>query len=172
LFEYLAIGIDVQPRGLAIAHLDFDTMTLQNAEWHPLLQDGTIENSVYVAWIEATKAISKSDAIMITIEFPTAKASSQFMPLWCMCGAVIAAARENCNMVEGITPNSWKMYSGLNSWAKAAGVAKRGIIQKKDIPMGVYATCDGAISGLEPVDLYDSIAIGKAGIARNTERFK
>ena len=102
-----------------------------------------------------------------------ASQSSSSMALWSIYGAVCTAFFPNTLLIEGIVPTSWKKYSGLNSYAKKVGKTnKNGTVDKKAIKQCIIETVKNVPDNLEPVDLYDSIAIGKAGIERNLERLK
>jgi hypothetical protein len=169
-YSSIAFGIDAQPRGLAVAQLDLVTGEFIAVDWHPIPALKLLEPIVFHAGEVARQATCELFPAVVTIELPTARASSQFMPLWCICGAVIAAVYPNSLLVEGIVPISWKKYSGLNFWAKEGKQDKKGVVPKDLIPLGIKDLVPGTPIDLEPVDMYDSIAIALAGLNRNLER--
>ena len=167
----LAVGIDAQPRGLAITQLNLQDSSFIKVDWKELRLDVPIEEKIFGAYITALKYVKEYKPVLVTIELPMASQSSSSMALWGIYGAICAAVFPHCVLVEGIVPASWKKLSGLNAWAKETGNnTKNGIVDKKKIKDGVVALVDGVPSDLKPADLYDSIAIATAGLKRNLDR--
>ena len=168
-YNSIAVGIDAQPRGLAVAQLSLEDGAFISVDWYETNGD-TLESKISQAHMVAQELATNLRPSITTIELPTAKQSSTFMELWGICGAVIAAFHPVSGICEGIVPTSWRKFSGLNQWAREEGVAERGAIPKKMIPLGVQQTTLLVPTDLTPPDLYDSIAIAKAGYLRNQER--
>jgi hypothetical protein len=166
----IALGIDAQPRGLAVAQLDLETGRFIAVDWHPLPVPLRLEETVSRIGQIAANVAGNLKPTISTIELPTAKASNQFMALWCICGAVMAAVFPHSESTEGIVPISWKKYAGLNHWAKQHEQDKKGTIPKDLIPSAIMDLVPGVPANLEPVDMYDAIAIALAGLNRNLER--
>jgi hypothetical protein len=168
---YLAVGVDIQPRGLALGILDFDTLDYINSIWVPFGQGMFIEEASFYSWCDVSYALEKLHQVtLVTVELPAGGQSSSTMHLWCMCGAALAAAKNHCTLVQTMVPTEWKKYSGLNIWAKENGEDKKGVIIKGAVPDGMMSIIDAPVD-LEPNDLYDALALALAGILYNKERF-
>jgi hypothetical protein len=168
----LVVGVDAQPRGLAVAQLHLETGAFISVEWVPT-GGARLEEKVYLAYEAAHEVAELLQPCITVVELPTAVTSSSTMSLWGICGAVLSAFYPYSLIVEGIVPTSWKKYSGLNIYAKEQGrTSKNGIIEKLFIKEAIIALVPNVPSDLTPVDLYDSIAIAKAGYERNNERVK
>lgn len=169
----IVVGFDVQVRGIASTAIDIETGTYLFSNWYPIKETETearISEAHHYCSCYLKDLSNEYDISIISIEYPTAVVSSSSYILWMLAGAAVAAAYSNCQICEGIMPSSWKKYSGLNTWAKEHGLAKRGIILKNEIKNGIISLDKNIPGDLTPADLYDSIAIAKAARIRNEER--
>jgi hypothetical protein len=168
----VVVGVDAQPRGLAVAQLHLETGNFICVDWVPT--GGTkLEEKIYLAYEAAHEVAELLRPCITVVELPTAVTSSSTMSLWGICGAVLSAFYPYSLLCEGIVPTSWKKYSGLNVYAKLTNRAtKNGVIEKHYIKDGVISIIPGVPKDLQPDDLYDSIAIAKAGLERNNELIK
>lgn len=166
----ILLGIDAQPRGLAIAEFSLETSQFKQVHWLEMTTNKTIEDTTFEIFSLSREILPILSPSIVYIELPAAMQSSSTMHLWCICGALIASSRLECTIVKGIVPTSWKKHSGLNRWAKENSIDKRGTIQKSDIPRGVTELAGLELEeDLSPKDLYDSIGIGLAGVNLNKE---
>jgi Holliday junction resolvasome RuvABC endonuclease subunit len=164
----LVIGIDAQPRGLAIGAVNGKDGSYRGHLWIPFDHEPH-EKMIHVAYEKAKEIISKLQPMIVTVEQPTAKRSKTTAILWGIYGAVVAGSYAYCDICESIVVPQWKSLSGLNKWAKKSGTIKKGFVPKDAIPLGMQEIL-GVPNDLNPLDLYDALGIAYASYIRNEER--
>jgi Holliday junction resolvasome RuvABC endonuclease subunit len=164
----IVVGIDAQPRGLAIGAVTLDGGEYFGHLWIPFDKDPH-EKMIHLAYIKAEDICSKILPSIVTVEQPTARRSSSTAILWGIYGAVVAGAYSHCDICESIVVPQWKSLSGLNRWAKESGTIAKGFVPKESIPLGMQ-TILGVSDDLMPLDLYDALGIAYASFLRNQDR--
>jgi Holliday junction resolvasome RuvABC endonuclease subunit len=166
--QRLIVGIDAQPRGLAIGAVDGKNGAYVGHLWIPFNHEPH-EKMISVAYTKAAEMASKLLPMIATVEQPTARRSSTTAILWGIYGAVVAGIYPFCDICESIVVPQWKSLSGLNKWAKSSGVIEKGFVPKTSIPAGMQEIL-GVSDEMKPPDIYDALGIAFASFKRNESR--
>lgn len=166
--ENIVVGIDAQPRGLAIGAVTLDGGHYVGHLWIPFNKDPH-EKMIHMSYLKSYDICSKLLPSIVTVEQPTARRSSSTAILWGMYGGVVAGAYPHCDICESIVVPQWKSLAGLNRWAKESGIIEKGFIPKAAIPQGIQVLL-GVSDELDPLDIYDALGIAYASYIRNRDR--
>ena len=170
-FKPLVIGIDAQPRGIAVGVLSINSGSYIGHNWYPL--SGDTPAQLLCLAMNTVKCFGKYYSPLIAmVEEPTATRSPSSTLLYALHGVALATLYSYCSICDRIVVPAWKSSSGLNAWARGTGNDKHGVVVKDRIPEGVQHLLHIEIENPPVADIFDALGIALAAYNINQELMK